>query len=146
MKKRDVREEEVVTALIRKNHLTLLESFSHKYEPFESCAILIGKKNNNQFIVLEVIFMENEDKSEIRFTINEDKLFAVYKMAESFNLSVVGIYHTHPTKPFPSIIDIKYMEINPVPWIINSTITHEIKCYIYYEKDGIKEIELIVMD
>jgi len=146
MKKRDVQGEEAVTALIRKNHLTLLDNFSHTNEPFESCAILVGKKINNQFNVLEVIYMENEDKSEIKFTINDDKLFAVYKKAESTNLSIVGIYHTHPSKPLPSKTDIKYMEINPVPWIINSTTTHEIKCYIYYENEGIKEIELIVMD
>jgi proteasome lid subunit RPN8/RPN11 len=147
MKKGDVdRDGGETTASIRKNHLEILKNYSHTNEPIESCAILIGKKINNQFNVLEVILMENDDKSAIKFTINDDKLFSVYKRIESINLSVVGIYHTHPSKPSPSKTDIKYMEINPVPWIINSTITHETKCYIYYENEGIKEIELIVMD
>jgi hypothetical protein len=38
------------------------------------------------------------------------------------------------------------MKINPVPWVINSTITDETKCYIHNENEGILEIELIVMD
>jgi hypothetical protein len=38
------------------------------------------------------------------------------------------------------------MEINPVPWLIHSTITDEAKCYIHNESKGILEIELIVMD
>jgi proteasome lid subunit RPN8/RPN11 len=45
----------------------------------------------------------------------------------------------------PSKTDIKYMELNPVPWIINSTITDETRCYIYDENEGVKEIELRVM-
>jgi proteasome lid subunit RPN8/RPN11 len=137
---------EPFTTKIKKNHLTFLNDWSHKNKPLESCAILVGKRKDNQFDVLEIIPMENDDKSETRFSINEEKLFVVYKKVESVNLSVVGIYHTHPSKPIPSKTDMTYMQINPIPWIINSTITHETRCYIHNENEGIKEIELIVMD
>ncbi|MER5176502.1 MAG: M67 family metallopeptidase [Candidatus Nitrosocosmicus sp.] len=147
-KEGDAIEGESLTMIINKRDLTLLNEFAQKNTPLESCAILIGKRKHNQFSVLEVVQMENDYKSEIKFTINEEKLFAVYKKAESTNLSVVGIYHTHPSNPTtPSKTDIKYMEINPVPWIINSTLTIETKCYIYNENDGdVMEIELTVMD
>ncbi len=137
---------EPITTKIKKNHLIFLNNWSHTNKPLESCAILVGKRKDNQFDVLEIIPMENDDKSETRFSINEEKLFVVYKKVESVNLSIVGIYHTHPSKPIPSKTDMAYMKINPVPWIINSTITHETRCYIHNENEGIKEIELIVMD
>ena len=138
-------EQPPLTAKIKKNHLVFLNNWSHKNRPLESCAILVGKRNGNQYDVLEITPMENDDKSDIRFSINEEKLFDLYKKVESTNLSIVGIYHTHPSDPSPSKTDIAYMQINPVPWVINSTTTQETRCYIHNENEGIKEIELIVM-
>ena len=132
--------------VIKKTHLAFLISLSFQTKPLETCAILIGKRNNNQFNILEVLPMDNDDKSATSFAINEDKLFAVYKQTESINLAVVGVYHTHPSVPMPSKTDIKYMEINPIPWIIHSTTIKKTKCFIHDEIDGIKEIELIVKD
>jgi proteasome lid subunit RPN8/RPN11 len=134
------------TTKITKKHWSILKNYSEKNKPLESCAILFGKRKNNQFTVTELITMDNDDKSEIKFAINEEKLYLIYRKAESVNLSVVGIYHTHPSKPIPSKTDMKFMEINPVPWVIHSTITDETKCYIHHESKGILEIELIIMD
>lgn len=134
------------TIKLSKKQLSFLDNYSQKIEPLESCAILLGKKNDAQFIVNEIITMENEEKSEIRFAIKTDKLFEAYKEAESKNLSVIGIYHTHPSDPYPSKTDIIYMQINPVPWIITSTITRTTKCYLYEEEKGLINIELIVTD
>jgi proteasome lid subunit RPN8/RPN11 len=135
---------EIVT--IKKTHLAFLINLSLHIKPLETCAILIGKRNNNQFDILEVLPMNNDEKSEFRFTINEEKLFAAYKKIESINLAVVGIYHAHPSIPVPSKTDIKYMEVNPIPWMIHSTIIQKTKCFIHDENEGIKEIELIVKD
>ncbi len=132
--------------VIKKTHLAFLINLSLQTKPLETCAILIGKRNNNQFNILEVLPMDNDDKSEISFAINEEKLFAVYKKTESINLAVVGVYHTHPSVPMPSKTDTKYMEINPIPWIIHSTTIKKTKCFIHDEIEGIKEIELIVKD
>src|SRR5919112_5454391 len=122
-------EKEHVT--IKKNQLAFLTNISSHPKPLETCAILIGKRNNNQFNILDVLPMDNDEKSEIRFTINEEKLFETYKNVESANLAVVGIFHTHPSMPIPSVIDIKYMEINPIPWIIHSTSIRKTKCFIH---------------
>jgi [CysO sulfur-carrier protein]-S-L-cysteine hydrolase len=138
--------EENQIVVIKKNHLAFLINLSLQAKPLETCAILIGKRSNNQYNILDVLPMDNDDKSEISFAINEEKLFAVYKKTESTNLDVVGVYHTHPSDPTPSITDIKYMEINPIPWIIYSTTIKKTKCFMHDEIDGITEIELIVKD
>jgi len=75
-----------ITITMSKNQLTFLEKFSQKNKPLESCAILVGNLNNYQYKVIDIIQMENSDKSEIRFSINEEKLFALYKEIESMNL------------------------------------------------------------
>jgi len=135
---------EIVT--IKKTHLAFLTNLPLQTKPLETCAILIGKKNKNHYNVLDVLPMDNEDKSEIRFTINEEKLFAVYKETESNKLAVVGLFHTHPSMPIPSKTDINYMEINPIPWIIHSTTIQKTKCFIHDGNEGVKEIDLIVKD
>ena len=134
------------TITMSKNQLIFLEKFSQKNKPLESCAILVGSLNNNQYKVIDIIQMENYDRSEIRFSINEEKLFELYKEIESMNLSIVGIFHSHSSIPFPSKTDIQYMQINPVPWIITSTITGDTKCFLYDDKEGVMKIDLLVMD
>jgi len=135
-----------ITITMSKNQLTFLEKFSQKNKPLESCDILVENLDNYQYKVIDIIQMENSDKSEIRFSINEEKLFALYKEIESMNLSIVGIFHSHPSIPFPSKTDIQYMQINPVPWIITSTINGDTKCFIFDEKEEILKIDLLVMD
>jgi proteasome lid subunit RPN8/RPN11 len=135
-----------IETIISKEQLIFLEKYAQKNKPLESCAILLGKKTNNQFIIAEIKPIENAYRSEIKFTINEDKLFEAYKEAESKDLSVIGIYHTHPSDPYPSKTDVIYMQINQVPWIITSTITGNTRCYLYDEEKGLMNIDLIIMD
>lgn len=130
--------------------LTLDKTASSRY-PKESCALLLGKKKENSYEIEEVIPMSNRDSSEeVRFTMDENELLKIYKYAELSNTSVVGIFHSHPSKPFPSETDKIYMEINPIPWIIKSTITDEMRCFIFSDSskgkiDGIEEIKMIIV-
>ena len=62
------------------------------------------------------------------------------------NLSIVGIFHSHPSIAFPSKTDIQYMQINPIPWIITSTITGDTKCFVLDEKEAVIKIDILVMD
>jgi proteasome lid subunit RPN8/RPN11 len=116
----------------------------------ESCALLLGKKKENVYEVYEVIPVSNKYTSEVSFGMDENELLKIYKYAESSNISVVGIFHSHPSKPVPSETDKVFMEINPVPWIIKSTITDEMRCFIFIDVlkgmiDGIEEIQMIVV-
>jgi len=116
----------------------------------ESCELLLGRKKVNVYEIKQVIPMNNRDASEVSFTMDENELMQIYKYAELLNTSVVGIFHSHPSKPFPSETDKTFMEINPVPWLIKSTITDEMRCFIFSDSskgriDGIEEIKIVVV-
>jgi [CysO sulfur-carrier protein]-S-L-cysteine hydrolase len=102
--------------------------------PNESCAILVGKTSEKDVYIINSISMGNSDLSRITFSIDPQQLIEIYQTVEKQNMHVVGIFHSHPAEPMPSSIDKKFMEINPVVWIIYSTITHESRAYIFEEK------------
>jgi [CysO sulfur-carrier protein]-S-L-cysteine hydrolase len=135
---------------LRVSQLLTLDQTITMSNPQESCALLLGKKKENVYEIEEVIPMSNRESSEVRFAMDEDELLKIYKYAELSNTSVVGIFHSHPSKPFPSETDKTFMEINPIPWIIKSTITDEIRCFIFSDSskgkvDGIAEIKMIIV-
>jgi proteasome lid subunit RPN8/RPN11 len=87
--------------------------------------------------------MKNSDLSVLTFSIDPQELIDTYQKVEKQDRQVVGIFHSHPAEPIPSSIDKKFMEINPVVWLIYSTTTNESKAYIFEEK--IKEVQLVLM-
>lgn len=136
--------------LLKVSQLLTLEHAATLSNPYESCALLLGKKNGNFYEVYEVIPVTNKYTSEISFGMDENELLKIYKYAESSNISVVGIFHSHPSNPVPSETDKVFMEINPIPWIIKSTITDDMRCFVFSDVlkgkiDGIEEIQMIVI-
>ena len=100
--------------------------------PNESCAILFGKIENETFDVRDIFLTKNTEESPVNFTISNDELLTAYSEAEKRKLEVIGIFHSHPDSiAYPSLTDKKYMEINPVPWIIFSNKNKEFKAYIF---------------
>ena len=88
--------------------------------------------------------MRNFDSSRVTFSIDPQQLIEIYQTVEKQNMHVVGIFHSHPAEPMPSSIDKKFMEINPVVWIIYSTITDESRAYIFEEK--LEEVQMRVVN
>ena len=118
--------------VLLQNHVELLSDHAKKNIPNESCAILFGKIENENFIVKDVFLTKNIENSSINFTISNDELITAYGEAEKRKLEVVGIFHSHPdSNAYPSTTDKKYMEINPVPWVIFSNKNKEFKAYIF---------------
>jgi proteasome lid subunit RPN8/RPN11 len=111
--------------------------------PNESCALLVGNHNGKEAFVLDLIPMKNSDASIISFSIAPQELIDAYQTVEKQGMEVVGIFHSHPAQPLPSSIDKKFMQINPVVWIIYSTITNEAKAYIFEE--NIRQVQLRVI-
>jgi len=108
-----------------------LEQHANEQSPLEACAILLGTSNDNTWETTDIFLTENIDKSEVNFTISNEQLIEGYTMAEDKGLDVVGIFHSHPnSQPSPSNTDTKFMRGNPVPWIIYSGITKEMKAYL----------------
>ncbi|HEX7033662.1 MAG TPA: M67 family metallopeptidase [Nitrososphaera sp.] len=101
--------------------------------PNESCAFLLGENDvtTTTVKVAEILPMQNADKSQVSFSIEPQEVLSAYALAEKKKLQVIGIFHSHPGRPEPSSTDKKFMEINPVVWLIYSTTEHRLKAYIY---------------
>ena len=100
-------------------------------QPSESCAMLFGKKVGDDWNVKEVFLTQNIDDSQTNFTISPEELLKGYQIAEKNQLEVVGIFHSHPNSDaIPSNIDKKFMQNNPVPWIIFSGVNNNLKAYL----------------
>jgi len=99
-------------------------------QPNESCAMLFGKKVGDNWNVKEVFLTQNIDDSQTNFTISPEELLKGYQIAEKNQLEVVGIFHSHPNSDaIPSNTDKKFMQNNPVPWIIFSGVNNDLKAY-----------------
>ena len=98
-----------------------------KQRPNESCAMLLGEKIDDAWNVKEVFLTQNIDKSQTNFTISPEELLKGYQLAEKMHLELVGVFHSHPNSDAtPSDTDKKFMQNNPVPWIIFSCVTNDL--------------------
>ncbi|HEY3094792.1 MAG TPA: M67 family metallopeptidase [Nitrososphaera sp.] len=104
-----------------------LTSLAKRSLPNESCAFLLGKNER----VVEILSMRNSDESTVSFSIEPQEVLRAYDLAESKKLQVIGIYHSHPARPAPSSTDRRFMEINPVVWLIYSTTEQKFKAFVY---------------
>ena len=124
--------------------MDVLVKHARNNTPNESCAILFGRIENDHFTVKDVFLTKNIQDSPVNFTISNEDLIKGYEEAEKRNLDVVGIFHSHPgSSAYPSLTDQKYMEINPVPWIIFSNKNNEFKAYVFDSK--IISVDLAVL-
>ncbi len=105
----------------------ILTEHAENEKPNESCAILFGKDN----LVSEVFLTKNIEESPVNFTISKEQLIEGYKIAEEKRVEVIGIFHSHPNSDaYPSNTDKKFMQSNPVAWIIYSGSNKDFKAYI----------------
>lgn len=113
----------------------ILLKHAQQQSPNEACALLFGSAEDSKFVVKDVFLTENKDKSPSDFAISEKQLLEGYREAEKKKLEVIGIFHSHPhSEAFPSSKDKKFMEINPVSWLIFSGITKELKAFVLDKK------------
>ena len=131
--------------ILNQEQIDTLIEHSTKSHPNESCAMLLGTYNNQQWNVQEIFLTNNMEQSETNFTISSEDLLHGYKLAEEKQLELVGIFHSHPnSNAIPSDTDKKFMEINPIPWVIYSGINNDLNAFILgtdIENISIKIIE-----
>ena len=100
-------------------------------QPCESCAMLLGTKVDDEWSVKEIFLTQNMDNSQTNFTISPEELLKGYQLAEKMHLELVGVFHSHPNSDaIPSITDKKFMQNNPVPWIIFSGVDNNLRAYL----------------
>ena len=120
--------------ILKQSDKKILAQYSENQKPNEACAILFGKEDE----VLDIFLTDNIEESPVNFTISNEQLIEAYKIAEDQNVEIVGIFHSHPNSDaFPSNTDKKFMQSNPVVWIIYSGINKNFKAFIL-ESDSIE--------
>ena len=137
-------ERQIQSFILTQLQLERLASLARNSLPNESCALLLGNNTKEYEIkVIDTLSMKNSDASPTRFRIESQELINGYLRAERRNLNVVGIFHSHPAPAVPSAKDKIFMEINPVVWLIYSTLTNQYRAYIF--EHSIREVQLRVI-
>ena len=114
-----------------------LQDQAESEKPNESCAILFGKENT----ILEIFPAKNIEESPVNFTISNEQLIEAYQTAENKELEIIGIFHSHPNSiAVPSETDKKFMQSNPVAWVIYSGVEKNFHAFIL--ESNVKEIEI----
>jgi proteasome lid subunit RPN8/RPN11 len=130
--------------LLSSAQLQQLQQLAKKSLPNESCAFLLGNSSDSrgeEIKVKEIMPMQNADRSRVSFTMSPDETLRAYRLAEEKGLQVAGIFHSHPSQPSPSSTDARFMEVNPVVWVIYSTTANRFGAWIFEER--IKEVEMV---
>ena len=133
--------------ILNQKQIDTLIQHSEKYQPNESCAMLLGIHGEQQWNVKEVFLTRNaHDDSKTSFIIAPEELLQGYQLAEEKQLELVGIFHSHPqTAASPSNFDKKFMKVNgSVPWIIFSGMNTDLKAFMLDE--GMEEIKIKIME
>jgi proteasome lid subunit RPN8/RPN11 len=101
--------------------------------PLESCGLMIGRRDEGSCLCDHILPTENVDRSPSSFTIAPEELLEGYSHADRIGMELVGIYHTHPSRPAPSQIDIGFMKWSAPVWLIVSSLNWE---YAAFRLDG----------
>lgn len=127
--------------ILTKSQQQLLSNHADNERPNESCAILFGTEDEKEIKVEKIFLTENIEKSPVNFTISAEQRLEADKMERELELKIIGIFHSHPdSQAYPSSTDKKFMELNPVIWIIFSGTSRDFKAYVLEAK--ILEIQI----
>ena len=97
---------------LKTNHLEIIKNHAERTYPDECCGLILGYKNNEYKISVEIIPTENvwnreksnftedqENSTRRRYAISPQVMLQTQKVAINHNLNIIGIYHSHPDYP-----------------------------------------------
>ena len=97
---------------IKKNHIDQIKEHAQKDYPYECCGILLGKFENGEKTVTQVLEISNEKEEENRhnrYLIPSSKILEIELYAIKNGLDIVGFYHSHPDhSAVPSAYDVEH--------------------------------------
>ena len=109
--------------------------------PYEVCGVLIGTKNNNKYIIKDFYDCENLNKARAadRYELNPKDYMQGEKIAKDLGLSIIGIYHSHPSHPAIASETDKLYAWPEMAYMIYSIYENKFKNLITWEIDEIKD-------
>ena len=132
------------TITITEAQKQILSNHAESENPNEACAIIFGTRREENFSVEKIFLTENTEKSPVNFTISAEQILEADKIERDSSLKIIGIFHSHPnSQAFPSETDKKFMDLNPVIWIIYSGVSKEFKAFRL--ESAIKEVRLEII-
>ena len=132
------------TITLTQTQKQILCNHAESENPNEACAIIFGTKKDEDFSVEKIFLTENTEKSPVNFTISAEQILEADRMERNLSLKIIGIFHSHPnSQAYPSETDKKYMDLNPVIWIIYSGTSKEFKAFRL--ESTIKEVRLEII-
>ena len=135
--------EMVSSIVISKEKMNLLLEESKKSEK-EFGALLFGRIEGNKAIVHLIKLLRYSERSTTHFIADPIFLMESFSEAEKMGLELVGIFHSHPAPPKPSASDLRYMELNPVVWLIVDNTNLTVGAYVL-EKGGLRQVGIEVI-
>ena len=97
---------------IKKNHIDQIKEHAQKDYPYECCGILLGKFENGEKTVTQVLEISNEKEEgsrHNRYLIPSSKILETELYAIKNGLDIVGFYHSHPDhSSTPSAYDVEH--------------------------------------
>jgi proteasome lid subunit RPN8/RPN11 len=136
--------------LLNQRQKDTLIQHSEKAGLSESCAMLLGTHDDQQWNVKEVFLTHNAHiDSEISFIITPEELLQGYQLAEKKQLELVGIFHSHPNSTAsPSNLDKKFMKANgDIPWIIFSGKNTDLRAFkLEQDMENTEEIKIKIIE
>ena len=113
--------------------------------PMESVALLFGNIQGNRVLVKTVEPLENDAKSNTRFSVDPVLQYNLLVDAEEKGEELVCVFHSHPAPPQPSSTDLRNMRLNPVVWLIASKLTGEWRYNAFIlNNNDIDEVNIIL--
>ena len=105
--------------------------------PYEACGILAGRGRE----VTVAYRMTNAERSSVSYMMDSGEQFRAMKEMRAENLSMLAIYHSHPSSPaYPSSKDVSLAFYEDALYIIVSLAEEEpvVKCFRISNKEMIE--------
>ena len=132
-------------AKLNQTQIRQLTEEAYRQNPIEASALLFGKSSKDAYFVKKVVIAPNILSSAVEFVISPELVVAELKKAEMEGLELVGIFHSHPAAPYPSVVDLKNMKLWPnVLWLIFSLSEYKIAVYLI-RNNALEEIKLMTV-
>jgi len=117
----------------------LLKESKKSEKEFE--ALLFGRIEGSKAVVHLIKFLRYSERSTLTLWRIQFFLLESLSEAEKMRLELVGIFHSHSAPLEPSTSDLRYMELNPVVWLIVDNTNFDVGAYML-ENDELKEVRI----